>query len=78
MFTLAFLIVFACVVLPALAWAVGLVFRIFGWTLRMVFGLLLAPLWIVIALIGGLALACQAIIPLALVALVVMVLIPES
>ena len=77
MLTLAFLIVFACVVLPALAWALGLVFRIFGWTLRMVFGLLLAPLWIVLALVGGLAAACQALVPLALVALIVMAIIPE-
>ncbi len=78
MFTLAALIVFACVVLPALAWAVRLVFRIFGWTMRMVFGVLLAPLWIVLALAGGLVFALQAVIPIALVVFFISLLTPES
>lgn len=78
MFTLVALIVFACVVLPALAWAVGLVFRIFGWTMRMVFGVLLLPLWIVFALVGGLAVAAQLLIPIALVLFVLSVITSEG
>lgn len=77
MFTLAAFVVFACVVMPALAWALGLVFRIFGWTMRMVFGVLLMPLWIVLAVIGGLAFALQALIPIALVVFVLSLLVPE-
>ena len=78
MFTLAMLVVFACVVMPALAWALSLVFRIFGWTMRMVFGVLLMPLWIVLAVMGGLAFAVQAIVPIALVIFVVSLLVPEN
>lgn len=78
MFTLTALIVFACVVLPALAWVMGLVFKIFGWTMRMVFGVLLLPVWIVLALFGGLALAAQVLIPLALVAFVLSLFFDEA
>ena len=78
MFTLTALFVFACVVLPALAWALKLVFRIFGWTMRLVFGVLLAPLWITLALVGGLAFAAQIVIPLALVVFVIGMLVPEN
>ena len=62
MLTLAVLAIMAFVVLPALAWVIGMVFRVFGWTMRMVFGVLLMPLWIVLALVGGLAFAAQAIV----------------
>ena len=78
MFTLVALIAFACVVMPALAWAVGLVFRIFGWTMRMVFGVLLLPLWILFALIGGLAVAAQALIPIAIVLFVLSIITAEN
>lgn len=78
MITLAVFAVFACVVLPALAWALRLVFKIFGWTMRMVFGVLLMPVWIVLALIGGAAFAVQALIPIALVLFVISLLVPED
>ena len=78
MFTLAVLAIMAFVVLPALAWVIGMVFRVFGWTMRMVFGVLLMPLWIVLALVGGLAFAAQAIVPIALVVFLVSMLVPES
>ena len=78
MLTLAVLAIMAFVVLPALAWVIGMVFRVFGWTMRMVFGVLLMPLWIVLALVGGLAFAAQAIIPIALVVFLVSMLVPEN
>ena len=78
MLTLAVLAIMAFVVLPALAWVIGMVFRVFGWTMRMVFGVLLMPLWIVLALVGGLAFAAQAIVPIALVVFLVSRLVPES
>ncbi|MBP3893488.1 MAG: hypothetical protein J6D34_05525 [Atopobiaceae bacterium] len=78
MFTLAVFAFFACVVLPACAWMLRLVFRVFGWTMRLVFGVLLMPLWIVLAVMGGLAFAVQAIIPIALIAFVVSLFVPES
>lgn len=78
MFTLAVFAVFACVVLPALAWALRLVFKVFGWTMRMVFGVLLMPLWILMAVVGGLAFAMQAIIPIALIVFLISLFIPEE
>ncbi len=78
MLTLAVLAIMAFVVLPALAWVIGMVFRVFGWTMRMVFGVLLMPLWIVLALVGGLAFAAQAIVPIALVVFLVSMFVPES
>ena len=78
MLTLAVLAIMAFVVLPALAWVIGMVFRVFGWTMRMVFGVLLMPLGIVLALVGGLAFAAQAIVPIALVVFLVSMLVPES
>ncbi|MBQ9317715.1 MAG: hypothetical protein IJ203_12950 [Atopobiaceae bacterium] len=78
MLTLAVLAIMTFVVLPALAWVIGMVFRVFGWTMRMVFGVLLMPLWIVLALVGGLAFAAQAIVPIALVVFLVSMLVPES
>lgn len=67
MFTLAALALFAFVVVPAAAWAFGFVFKVLGWTMRMVFGVLLLPVWIVGLCIGGLALSLQFLIPVALV-----------
>jgi len=78
MFTLAAFALLACVVLPAIAWAVRLVFRVFGWTMRMIFGVLLMPLWIVLALVGGLAFAAQIIIPVAVIAFLVSLFVPEN
>lgn len=61
------LAVLFCVIIPAAAWVFNLTFRIMGWTLRMIFGVLLFPLWIVLALAGGIALAAQVLIPIAVV-----------
>ena len=78
MFTLAVLAIVAFAVIPAVAWALGLAFRILGWTMRMVFGVLLLPLWIVIAVVGGLAAAAHALIPIMLIVFVLSLIIPES
>ena len=78
MFTLAVFAFFACVVLPACAWMLRLVFHMVGWTMRLVFGVLLMPLWIVMALIGGLAFAAHALIPIALVVFMISLLVPEN
>ena len=78
MFTLAVFAFFACVVLPACAWMLRLVFHMVGWTMRLVFGVLLMPLWIVLAVMGGLVFAAQAIIPIAIVAFVISMFVPEG
>lgn len=69
------------VALSVVGWVLGLVFRIFGWSMRLVFGslrLLLWPLWLVAALFGGFALAVPALVPLALIWVVLSVLVPEE
>ena len=78
MFTLATLIVFACVVVPAAAWALKLAFRIAGWTLRMVLGVLLLPVWIILAVVGGLAAATQVLLPFLIIAFVIGLIAPEG
>ena len=77
MLTLSVLAIFGLVVAPALAWMLRVTFQVFGWTLRMVLGLLLLPLWIVLALAGGVALAIRALLPIALVLFVVSLFVPE-
>ena len=78
MLTLAVLAFAAFAIIPAVMWVMGLVFRMIGWTMRMVFGVLLMPLWIVLAVVGGLAFAAQAIVPIALVVFLISLLVPES
>lgn len=78
MLTLTVLAVFVFMVIPAVAWVIGLTFRIIGWTMRMVFGVLLLPLWIVLFVLGGLALAAQIVIPLALMVFVISLFVPET
>ena len=78
MLTLAVLAFVAFAIIPAVAWVMGLAFRLFGWTMRMVFGVLLLPLWIVMAVIGGLAFAARAIIPIAVVMFIISLLVPEN
>ena len=78
MLTLAVFAFAAFAIIPAVMWVMGLVFRMIGWTMRMVFGVLLMPLWIVLAVVGGLAFAAQAIVPIALVVFLISLLVPES
>lgn len=78
MLTLAVLAFAAFAIIPAVMWVMGLVFRMIGWTMRMVFGVLLLPLWIVMADIGGLAFAARAIIPIAVVMFIISLLVPEN
>lgn len=78
MATLAVLALFGFVVLPAIGWAIRLTCQIVGWTLRMALGIFLAPLWIVILLVGGLAVAAHALIPLAIVWFVLSMIFAES
>ena len=78
MLTLVVFAALASVVVPALAWVLGLVFRVFGWTMRMVFGVLLLPVWIVLGLVGGLGFAASALIPIAIVWFIVSVVLDEA
>lgn len=78
MLTLATLAVFVFMVIPAIAWVLGLTFKVIGWTMRMVFGVLLLPLWIVLFLLGGLALAAQIVIPIGLIVFVISLFVPET
>ncbi len=69
------------VALPLVGWVFGLVFRIFGWSMRLIFSslrLLLLPLWLVVAALGGLALAAHALVPLFLIWVVLSILVPEE
>lgn len=72
---------FGLAVIPALAWVMGLVLRVFGWTLRAMLsllGILLLPLWLVVMAVGGIALAIRLLAPVALLVLAFSVLAPEA
>ena len=71
-------IVLAFFVLPVVAGAMKLAMRLLGWTLQLAVGIFLLPLWIVIALVGGLAAAAQLLLPLFLVFLLISVFLPEE
>lgn len=75
MFTL---IVLAFFVIPAMVGAMKLALRLLGWTLRMTLSIFLLPVWIVILLVGGLASAAAALAPLAIVAFLIMLLVPQD
>lgn len=75
MFTATMLLpTLACLmVMPVAFWALGLLFRVLGWTLRLGFsilGVFLMPLWLVLMAFGGVAMALRFALPLALVWLV--------
>ncbi len=78
MLTLTAIAILVFVVVPASAWVLGLMFRVLGWTMRMVFSVLLLPLWIVLFVLGGVAAAAQIVIPIALVILVLSMLAPQN
>ena len=78
MFTLAAFAIMAFVVIPAFVWVLELVCRLVGWTMRMVFGVLLLPVWIMLAVVGGLAFALKALLPIAVVLFVLSLLVPEG
>jgi hypothetical protein len=71
-------IVLAFFVLPVVAGVMKLAMRLLGWTLRLAVGIFLLPLWIVVAVIGGLAAASQLLLPLFLVFLAISVFLPEE
>jgi hypothetical protein len=71
-------IVLAFFVLPAVAGVMKLAMRLLGWTLQLVVGIVLLPVWIVVALVGGLAAASQLLLPLFLVFLAISVFLPED
>lgn len=71
-------IVLAFFVLPVVAGVMKLAMRLLGWTLQLVVGIVLLPVWIVVALVGGLAAASQLLLPLFLVFLVISVFLPED
>ena len=71
-------IVLAFFVLPVVAGAMKLAMRLLGWTLQLVVGIVLLPVWIVVALVGGLAAASQLLLPLFLVFLAISVFLPED
>lgn len=78
MLTLASLAVLVFVVIPAAAWVLGLMFRVLGWTMRMIFTVLLLPLAIVFFVMGGIALAAEILVPLALVVFVLSLFTSEA
>ena len=71
-------IVLAFFVLPVVAGMMKLAMRLLGWTLQLVVGIVLLPVWIVVALVGGLAAASQLLLPLFLVFLAISVFLPED
>lgn len=71
-------IVLAFFVLPVVAGVMKLAMRLLGWTLQLVVGIVLLPVWIVVALVGGLAAASQLLLPLFLVFLAISVFLPED
>ena len=71
-------IVLAFFVLPVVAGVMRLAMRLLGWTLRLTVGIILLPLWIMVAVVGGLAAATQLLLPLVLVGLVISIFLPEG
>lgn len=71
-------IVLAFFVLPVVAGAMKFALRLAGWTLRMALGIVLLPLWIVVAATCGLALALRWLLPLMLVAFVLSLVFDEG
>ena len=67
MLALTVLAILAFGILPLVGWVFKLGFHLIGWSMRLVFGVLLLPLWIVIAVVGGLAAAGSVLIPIAIV-----------
>ena len=82
MLSLVVLAFFGIAALQVACWVLGLVFRIFGWTLRTglrILSLLLFPIWIVPALfLGGIALAFRIALPVAIVMFVLSLFVPEG
>ncbi len=83
MITATFLVsALACmVVMPVVALVLGLMFRVLGWTLRIVFsvlGVLLLPVWLILMVVGGVAAAAHLLIPAALVLFVGSMLVGEE
>ena len=78
MFSAIVLIAAGYVALSAAAWVMSLVFRVLGWSFRMLFSVLLLPFWIVIAIVGGLATAFQALLPIVVIAFLIGIFLPES
>ena len=71
-------IVLAFFVLPVVAGMMKFALRLVGWTLRMALGIVLLPLWIVVAVTCGLALAVRWLLPLMLVAFVLSLVFDEG
>lgn len=72
---------FGLAVIPAIAWVLGLVLRVFGWTLKAMLsllGILLLPVWLVVMLVGGIAVAARLLVPVALLWLLFSALVPET
>ena len=71
-------IVLAFFVLPVIAGMMKFALRLVGWTLRVALGIVLLPLWIVVAVTCGLALAVRWLLPLMLVAFVLSLVFDEG
>ena len=74
MYTLAVLALFGFVVLPLVGWMLRLACRIIGWGVSIA----LLPFWIMCLVVGGLALAARALLPLVLVLALIGLFAPEG
>lgn len=78
MFSLIVLFVCAYAALSVVVWLMGLVFKIVGWSLRMVLSIALLPVWILVAVIGGLGAALHLLFPVAIVLILIGMFVPEG
>lgn len=62
-------IVCALLFYPVVFGSLRLAARLLGWTLRLVLGIVLLPVWLVLIAFGGIFVAFQALLPFALIAL---------
>jgi hypothetical protein len=71
-------IVCALLFYPIVIGSLRLAARLLGWTLRMVMGIVLFPVWLVLIVFGGIFVAFQALLPFALIALLISMFVPEQ
>ena len=64
-------------VLPVVAGAMKFALRLVGWTLSVVLGVVLLPVWIMVAVVCGLAFAMRWLLPIMLVIFVASLFSPE-
>ena len=78
MFSAIVLFVFAYAALSTVVWLMGLVFKVVGWGLRTVLSLCLLPVWILVAVVSGLAVALKLVFPFVLILACIGIFLPEN